>query len=132
MSEDLWIPLVDEPIGSIVARIQDEHPEIAQLVATPHRLLAFKTFAYIRVGIVLGELLVEDDLEPYNGSDTWVEKLLRNPEHRQRVVDCVREVAEEIAADERYRGDAALGPDEDARERFQAFARSQRVRPIDR
>jgi hypothetical protein len=126
VSEELWIPLVDEPIGSIVAQIQDEHPEIAQLVATPHRLLAFKTFAYIKVGIVLGELLVEDDIEPYNGSDTWVEKLLRNPEHKRRVVDCVREVAEEVAADERYGDDAPVGPDDAARERFRAFARRQR------
>ena len=126
MSEELWIPLVDEPIGSIVAQIQDEHPEIAQLVATPHRMLAFKTFAYIKVGVVLGELLVEDDIEPYNGSDTWVEKLLRNPEHKRRVVDCVREVAEEVAADERYGDDAPVGPDDAARERFRAFARRQR------
>ena len=126
MSEELWIPLVDEPIGSIVAHIQDEHPEIAQLVATPRRLLAFKTFAYIRVGILLGELLVEDDIEPYNGSDTWIEKLLRNPDHKRRVVECVRSVAEEIAADERYAGDLPVGPDEAALERFRAFARSQR------
>jgi hypothetical protein len=126
VSDELWIPLVDEPIGTIVAQIQDEHPEIAQLVATPHRLLAFKTFAYIRVGIVLGELLVDDDIEPYNGSDTWVEKLLQNPEHKRRVVECVRQVAEEVAADERYAGDAPVGPDDAARERFRAFARKQR------
>jgi hypothetical protein len=123
---ELWIPLVDEPIGSIVAQIQEEQPEIAQLVSTPHRLLAFKTFAYIRVGILLGELLVDDDLEPYNGSDTWVEKLLRNPEHKRGVVDCVRAVAEEVAADDRYADEAPLGPDEAARERFRAFAEAQR------
>ena len=127
MSEDLWIPLVDEPIGSIVAQIQAEHPEIAELVSSPHRLLAFKTFAYIRVGIVLGELLVEHDLDPYNGSGTWVEKLLRNPDHKQRVVECVRTVAEEVAADERYGSD--LGPDDAALERFRAFARSHGVDP---
>src|SRR3954471_23208210 len=124
--EEVWIPLVDEPIGTIVAQIQAGHAEIAQLVATPRRLLAFKTFAYIRVGIVLGELLVEDDIEPYNGSDTWIEKLLRNPDHKRRVVECVRSVAEEIAADERYAGDLPVGPDEAALERFRAFARSQR------
>jgi hypothetical protein len=126
VAEELWIPLVDEPIGSIVAQIQDEHPEIAQLVSTPHRLLAFKTFAYIRVGIVLGELLVDDDIEPYNGSDTWIDKLLRNPEHKRRVVDCVREVAEEVAADGRFADDAPVGPDDAARARFRAFARRQR------
>lgn len=126
MSEELWIPLVDEPIGSIVAQIQDEHPEIAQLISTPNRLLAFKTFAYIRVGIVLGELLVEHDIEPYNGTKTWIDALLKNPEHKQRVVDEVRTVAEEVAADERYAGDRPVGPDDATRERFRAFARSQR------
>ena len=129
MSEELWIPLVDEPIGSIVAQVQEEHPEIAQLVSTPHRLLAFRTFAYIQVGIVLGELLVDDDIEPYNGSETWVEELLRDPRHRRRVVDCIRRVAEEVAADPRYADDAPLGPDEAARERFRAFAREQRPEP---
>ncbi len=62
--EDLWIPLVDEPIGSIVAEIQRENADIDALVSTPHRLLAFKTFAYMKDGIVLGELLAsESDLE---------------------------------------------------------------------
>jgi hypothetical protein len=125
-SEDVWIPLVDEPIGTIVAQIQDEHPEIARLVDTPHRLLAFKTFAYIRVGIVLGELLVEHDIEPYNGSKTWIEKLLENPDHKARVVQQVRAVAEEVAADTRYAGEGSLGPDEEARERFRRFVERQR------
>jgi hypothetical protein len=126
MSEDLWIPLVDEPIGSIVAQIQEEHPEIAKLVDSPHRLLAFKTFAYIRVGIVLGELLVDSDLEPYNGSETWIEDLLRNPDYKARVVGEVKAVAEEIAGDPRYAGEAPLGPDEAARARFRDFAKRQR------
>src|SRR5438477_223430 len=54
--EDIWVPLVDEPIGWIVRRIQAENPEIDQLVSTPRRVLAFRTFAYIRVGLVLGQL----------------------------------------------------------------------------
>jgi hypothetical protein len=121
--EDVWIPLVDEPIGTIVAQIQAEHPEISKLVDTPHRLLAFKTFAYIRVGLVLGELLLENDIEPYNGSETWIDKLLENPEHKARVVDQVRAVAEEIAADPRYANEAPLGPDEAALARFRDFAK---------
>jgi hypothetical protein len=124
--EDVWIPLVDEPIGTIVAQIQDEHPEIATLVDTPHRVLAFKTFAYIRVGIVLGEMLMENDIAPYNGSETWVDTLLANPEHRARVVEQVRAVAEEVAADPRYAGEAAVGPDEGARARFRRFVERQR------
>jgi hypothetical protein len=126
VSEELWIPLVDEPIGSIVTQILEENPDIARLVDGPRRLLAFKTFAYIRVGVLLGELLVEHDIDPSNGSDTWIEKLLRTPEHKTRVVACVREVAETIAGDERYADDATVGPDEAARERFRQFVERSR------
>ena len=120
-ADEVWIPLVDEPIGTIVAQIQADHAEIGQLVDSPQRLLAFKTFAYIRVGLVLGELLVENDIEPYNGSETWIEQLLGNPEYRARVVQEVRTVAEEVARD--IPPDAPVGPDEAARERFRDFAR---------
>jgi len=121
-SEEVWIPLVDEPIGTIVAQIQNDHAEIGKLVEAPQRLLAFKTFAYIRVGILLGELLLENDIEPYNGSDTWIDKLLGNPEFKARVVSEVRAVAQEVARDIAAE-DAPLGPDEAARERFREFAR---------
>jgi hypothetical protein len=120
--DDLWIPLVDEPIGSIVARIQEDDPDIDRLVSSPQRLLAFRTFAYIRVGLLLGQLLVDDDLDPYDGSETWVETLLRDPEHRAEVEREVRAVAEEIAADPAY-ADDEIGPDETVRERFREFAR---------
>ena len=120
--EEVWIPLVDEPIGTIVAQIQDDHAEIGRLVDTPQRLLAFKTFAYIRVGLLLGELLLENDVEPYNGSDTWIDKLLGNPDFKARVVAEVRAVAEEVARDIEA-DEAALGPDEAARQRFREFAR---------
>jgi hypothetical protein len=124
--EELWIPLVDEPIGTIVEQIQREDPEIAKLVDTPRLLLAFKTFAYIRVGVLLGELLVESDVEPYNGSETWVDKLLQNPEYKARVVEQIRAVAEELAADPAYAEETELGPDDAARQRFVEFAKRQR------
>jgi hypothetical protein len=120
---DVWIPLVDEPIGSIVEQLQAEDPEIDALVSSPHRILAFRTFAYIRVGIVLGQLLVESDVPAYDGTDTWVEALLREERHRTAVARELRAVAEEIAADPRYAGDEPMGPDESARDRFRAFAR---------
>src|SRR6185436_18361433 len=63
--DEIWLPLVDEPIGGIVAQIQADDPEIERLVGSPRRILAFKTFAYIRAGVKLGELLVESDLPPY-------------------------------------------------------------------
>jgi len=123
--EDLWIPLVDEPIGSIVQQIQDQNPEIAKLVESPHRILAFRTFAYIRTGLVLGQLLFDHDLPDYDGSENWVDALLRDPEHHAALTREVRTVAEEIARDPKYADDEPLGPDDDARERFLAFARER-------
>lgn len=125
VDDELWIPLVDEPIGSIVAQIQEEHPEIDRLIGSPHRILAFRTFAYIRIGILLGQLLVEHDVPAYDGSETWVDALLRDPQHRDAVVRELAAVAEEVAADPRYADDEPMGPDDGARERFRAFARKQ-------
>ena len=83
--EEIWLPLVDEPIGSIVAQLQADDPEIERLVGSPRRILAFRTFAYIRVGMKLGELLVDHDLPPYDGTDSWVELLLRDPGNRAAI-----------------------------------------------
>jgi hypothetical protein len=121
--DDVWIPLVDEPIGSIVAQIEEDEPDIRELVDSPRRVLAFKTFSYIRVGLLLGQLLVDHDVQPYDGSETWIETLLRDPAHHARVAAEVRAVAEEIANDPRYSGEESLGPDEAARDRFREFAR---------
>jgi hypothetical protein len=123
--DDIWVPLVDEPIGTIVEQIQAENPDITQLVDTPRRLLAFRTFAYIRVGIVLGQLLFDHDVPPYDGSETWVEALLRDPAHHAELAMEVRAVAQQIAADPAYGHEEPLGPDDDARERFRRFAREQ-------
>jgi hypothetical protein len=122
--EDFWIPLVDEPIGSVVARVQEQDPELDRLVSTPRRLLAFRTFAYIRVGLLLGEWLVDHDVEPGEGA-TWVEELLERPEYRDTVAREVRAVAEEIAADPSYAEDEALPPNDEARERFRRFAQKR-------
>jgi hypothetical protein len=141
-TDELWIPLVDEPIGSIVAQVQADHPEIDRLIASPHKILAFRTFAYIRVGILLGQLLVESDV-PSDGTridetridetridetridETWIDALLRDSKHADAVTAEVRAVAEEVAADPRYAGDESIGPDDEARERFREFAKKQ-------
>ena len=120
--EELWIPLVDEPIGSVVAQIEADDPEIARLVAGPRRTLAFKTFAYIKVGLLLGELLVETDVD-VDGQASWVEQLLREPATHERVRVLLREIAEQIAADGGYDDD--LGPDDDTRARFLDFFRAR-------
>jgi hypothetical protein len=121
--EDLWIPLVDEPLGSIIEQIQRENPEIARLIESPHRILAFRTFAYIRCGLLLGQLLFDNDVPAYDGSESWIGALLRDPAHHQALTQEVRAVAEEIAADPKYADEGPLGPDDAARERFRAFAR---------
>ena len=120
-ADAIWLPLVDEPIGSIVAEIEEADAAIRALVDSPRKLLAFKTFAYIRVGIVLGQLLIENDIEPYDGTETWVETLLRNPAHRAAVEREVRAVAEDVAADPAYEQEPGVGPDEDTRDRFRDF-----------
>jgi hypothetical protein len=122
-AQDVWIPLVDEPIGSIVQEIQQANPEIDELVVGPKRMLAFRTFAYIRVGMLLGQLLVDHDVAVRD--ETWVEALLRDPANYDAVVREVLAVAEEVAADASLGGDDALGPDDAARQRFREFARKQ-------
>lgn len=119
---DLWLPLVDEPIGTIVAELEAEDPELRSLVSSPEKLLAFRTFANIRVGMVLGRLLMDDEVEAYDGSETWVQTLMRNPEHRKAIAAEVRAVAEELAE---ANIDETLGPDDATRDRFRQFARRE-------
>jgi hypothetical protein len=123
--DDLWIPLVDEPIGSIVEQLQTENPDIDALVGGPQTILAFRTFAYIRVGVLLGRLLVDHDVPDYDGTETWIETLLRDPKHKQAVVDELRAVAHEVASDSRRAEGEPIGPDDEARARFREFARKQ-------
>ena len=123
--DELWIPLVDEPIGELVQQLERHDPDVARLIQSPRRLLAFRTFAYIRVGIVLGEMLVESDVSPADGDETWIEPLLREPANRAAVVRAVRAVAEQIAADPEYAEDELVGPDDGARDRFRSFVRRE-------
>ena len=120
--DDIWLPLVEEPIGEFVASLQEEDEELAAMVASPRRQLAFRTFAYIRVGVLLGSLLVDHDVQP-EGSRTWVDELLADPKHRQAAVVEVKRVAQEVAADPKLAEEEPVGPDDDARERFRRFAR---------
>jgi hypothetical protein len=85
-------------------------------------LLAFRTFAYIRVGILLGRLLVERDVDSDDAA-SWAEQLLRDPEVREQVAAEIRAVAEEIAADPAYADESPVGPGEDERARFLDFAK---------
>jgi hypothetical protein len=119
-TDEFWIPLVDEPIGEVVAAIEGAHPELAERLDSPQKLLAFRTFAYIRVGVVLGRLLMERDDAGSEG-ETWVEALARDPEIRGELEREVLAVADEVEAE--FASEEAAGPDEAARKRFRAFAR---------
>jgi hypothetical protein len=120
--DDAWLNLADEPIAAIVDEIEAENPELRALVDSPEKLLAFRTFASIRVGIVLGRLLMDAEVEAYDGSETWVHGVLRNPAHRDEIAAEVRAVAQELSD---ARLDDALGPDDATRERFREFARRE-------
>ncbi len=120
---ELWIPLVDEPIGTFVDGLLAEHEDLAQSVASPRRLLAFRTFAYLRVGMLLGRVLVERDVDTSEGAQSWAEQLLEDPAVRAQAVAEVRAVGEEIAGDPAYADETALGPDDAERERFRQFAK---------
>jgi hypothetical protein len=121
--EDVWLPLVDEPIGAIVREVEEAHPDIAALVSSPRRVLAFRTFAYLRVGLLLGELLVEHDVT--QPDEAWITALLAEPAHHDAVVAEVRKVAQELGSDPLYADEEPLGPGEDARARFRRFAEEQ-------
>jgi hypothetical protein len=120
--EEFWLPLVDEPIGELVAEIQEADPELAALASSPRRQLAFRTFAYIRVGVLLGTLLVDHDVDTSSPS-TWIDQLLTDPQHRTAVEEEVRAVGREVAADPQLAEEEPVGPDAAARERFRKFAR---------
>jgi hypothetical protein len=123
--DDFWVPLVDEPIGDLVAEVQRDDAEVAALVASPRRQLAFRTFAYVRAGLVLGELLVDTEVSPDAG-EGWVREVLRDPAARARVVAEIRAVALEVAADRALAEADEATPDPQARARFLKAARKSR------
>jgi hypothetical protein len=122
VTEEVWLSLVDEPIAAIVAELEGEDPALRALTDSPDRLLAFRTFASIRVGMVLGRLLMEREVDAAEGSATWVDELLCEPAVRAEVADEVHAVAKELSEAAAVE---ALGPDEATRERFRAFARRE-------
>jgi hypothetical protein len=120
VTDEVWIPLVDESIGEIVAQLEGEHEDIRELLDSPQKVLAFRTFANIRVGMVLGQLLVERDLASGAEDEPWVQQLAREPDVRAELVQELRDVAAQLAEEDEQ--DPAR-PDEAARERFRSFAR---------
>jgi hypothetical protein len=102
-----------------VASVLAESEEIAALVASPRRQLAFRIFASLRVGVLLGELLV--DAEPRDPS-RWVDELLADPRQRERVVTLIHAVGREVAADPKLTEEGE-SPDPKARKRLRRLLR---------
>ena len=121
--EEVWLPLVEEPVCDIVEQLTAEDPEIEKLIGSPHRILPFGTFPYIRVGILLGERRRAGAHLRERGRD--VEALLRALKHHEALHREVRAVAKKTAADPKYPEDESLGPDAGVRERFSEFARKR-------
>lgn len=121
--DELWIPVVEQPIAGFLSEIQQEDPEVERAIDSPRRLLAFRTFAYLRVGLLLGQLLLERDVTPDEESATWVDLMLADPEVRAQAVSEVRAIAAEIAEDPAYADETPFGPDDAERERFLEFAK---------
>jgi hypothetical protein len=119
--DEAWIPLVDGPIGEIVDRVQEEHPEIAESIDSPSRLLAFRTFAFIRVGMVLGRLLMERDV----AGEGWVQQLLEDPDCYDEIVREVLAVAKDTADEPGHERESPVGPSREERERFVEFAKGR-------
>ena len=112
---------MDEPIGDLVTSVQAESEEIAALVASPKRQLAFRTFAYIRIGLVLGELLVDLKSEPANRT-AWITEVLAEAKNRERVIGEIHAVAREVAADPKLALEETP-PDPEARDRLRRLIR---------
>ena len=128
--DDIWIPLVDEPIGSIVAQLQAEHPEIDRLVSRPHQHPRVPDVRlHPRRAPARPAARRATTCPTTTGPRPGSRRCCAIPEHHQAVVAELRAVAEEIAADPRYADDEPIGPDEAARERFRDVRpRAARVR----
>ena len=122
VQDDAWLSLADGPLVGIVSELETATPELTEGLDSLEKLLAFRTFAGIRVGMLLGRLLMENEVAAYDGSETWVEELLKDPEHREAIAAEVRAVAEELKRVEVPEGTA---PDDAMRDRFRAFARRE-------
>ena len=123
--DDIWIPLVDEPIGSIVEQLQAEHPEIDELVAgrrRPSRSGRSPTSASVCCSASCSS---STTCPRTTARRPGSRRCCASPRHKEAVVRELRAVAEEVAADPRYAGEDPIGPDVEARERFREFARKQ-------
>ena len=123
--EDLWIPLVDEPIGSIVEQLQADIPRStvsSRARTASSRSAPSPTSASASCSASCSSRTTcRSTTAPRRGS----RRCCASPSITRRVVAELRAVAEEVAADPRYADEEPIGPDDAARERFREFAKKQ-------
>ena len=96
--EEFWLPLVDEPIGELVAQIQEDDLELGALASSPRRQLAFRIVRVHPCRRAARTLLVDTDVDTVSKS-TWVEQLLTDPKNRAAVEEeGGKAVGREVAA----------------------------------
>jgi hypothetical protein len=125
MNTDYNPVLLDDSLNEVINEIQYGDPVLAELADSPRHQLAFRTFAWLKAGVLLGELLVERDLEAsaVTGS-SWMSELLDDPEVRARLEAEVQAVGYQVAAEPALVHARPVRPDPATRERFLKMAES--------
>lgn len=108
----------EEALDEVIERIQDGDPVLSELRNSPRHQLAFRTFACLRAGILLGQWLSERDVD----GDDWVAQLLEEPELYERLCAEVESVGYQIACDPSLVHERPHQPDPAMRRRFLRMA----------
>jgi hypothetical protein len=106
--------LLDDSLNEVINEIQYSDPVLAELAEEPLHQLAFRTFAWLRAGVLLGEQLMESEV-PEEG---WMGKLLEDPDVRARLEAEIEDVGYQIAADPDLVHARPVLPDPEVKARF--------------
>lgn len=109
-----------DDLDQVIDQIQEGDPVLTELRNSPRHQLAFRTFACLKAGILLGQQLVERDTQ---GED-WVAKLLAEPAIYDRLRAEVESVGYQIACDPSLVHERPRQPDPAMRRRFMRMAES--------
>lgn len=112
--------ICDDALDEVIEQIQEGDPVLAELRHSPRHQLAFRTFACLKAGILLGQQLVERDVE----GDDWVAQLLEDPDLYDRLRAEVESVGYQIACDPSLVHERPRQPDPAMRRRFLLLADS--------
>lgn len=117
---DIIADVCEDVIDAVIEEIQDGDLVLIELRNSPRHQLAFRTFACLKAGILLGQQLVERDVE----GDDWVAQLLEEPAVYDRLRAEVESVGYQIACDPSLVHERPRQPDAAMRRRFMLLAES--------